>query len=127
MGQQGADGIKQIGLMVKQGEAEDVAEASEQACGGDAEVEQIEQIVSALIQGFFESPQGDTFSHPCGAVKQGDASSFKPEVYTLDQFALSGGIEHLGGPHVLGERDLGESEVGLKMDFLLIHDWPPKS
>jgi hypothetical protein len=113
--------------MVKDGEAEKTAEASKQPCWGHPEVKEIEQIKAAIIEFFFESPQCDTFSDPCRAKEQCDAPGFQPKVQAVNELTLSRGIKHFGGPHILGKRDLRESEVGFEMYPLFIHDCPPKS
>jgi hypothetical protein len=127
LGQGSADGVEQVGLMVKDWQPEDAAEASEEAGGGGAQVEEVEKIISTIVELFLESSETDAFAHPGGTAKQSDAPGFKPQVESVDELSLSGGIEHLFAPHVLGEGDLGESEVGFKVDALLFHDFPPKN
>ena len=45
LSQGSADGVEQIGLMVKDGQAEEATEASEEAGGGGAQIEQVEKII----------------------------------------------------------------------------------
>jgi hypothetical protein len=122
-----ADGVEQIGLMVKDGQAEDATEASEEAGGGGAQIEQIEKIIPAIVELFFESPEADAFAYPWGSTKQSDSPGLQPQMESVDELSLSGCIEHFFGPHVLGEGDFGETEVGFKVDALFFHDCPPKN
>jgi hypothetical protein len=64
--------------MVEDWQAEDATQASEKACGGGAEIEQIEKFVSAIVELFFESSQADAFAYPWRAAKKSDASGFQP-------------------------------------------------
>ena len=127
LSQGSADGVEQIGLMVKDGQAEEATEASEEAGAGGAQIEQVEKIIPALVELFFESSEGDAFAYPWGSAKKSDPPGLQPQVQSVDELSLTGSIEHLFGPHVLGEGDFGESEVGFKMDALLCHDFPPKN
>jgi hypothetical protein len=113
--------------MVKDWQPEDAAEASEEAGGGGAQIEEVEQIIPAIVELFLEAPEADAFAHPRGTAKQSDPPGFQPQVEAVDELSLSGGVEHFFAPHVLGEGDFGESEVGFKVDALLFHGFPPKN
>jgi hypothetical protein len=112
LSQESADGVKKVGLMMEHGQCKGSAEASEEPCGGNAEIKEVVKVIAAIIQLCLESPEADTFSHSRRSIEYGNTPGFQPEVKRVNKFPLSRGIKHPGGPHVLGKRDLGKPEVG---------------
>ena len=45
----------------------------------------------------------------------------------VDKLLLCLCVEHFGCPHILGEGELGKTEVGFEVKPLLVHDDPPLS
>ena len=127
LSEEGAEGIEEIRLMVEDGQGEQPAEASHEAEGGDSEVKEVEDVEATFVDLRLKSSEGDAFAHPCRAIDEGGASGFEPEVKPFEEFLLTGGVKHFGGPHVLGEWQFGESEVGLETHLLFVHLCAPMS
>lgn len=127
LGEEGAEGIEEIGLLVEDGQGEKPAETSHEAEGGGSEVKEVEDVEATFVDVGLKSSEGDAFAHPCRAIDQGDAAGLQPEVKPFEEFFLAGGVKHFGGPHVLGEGQFGEAEAGLEAQLLFVHLGAPSS
>jgi hypothetical protein len=76
--QEGADGIKKIGLVVKDRQRKNTRKAPEESCWCNAKVKEVKDLKAAIINIVSKSSQTDAFPGTGRTVEQGNTASFQP-------------------------------------------------